>query len=88
MPKPWSEHIKSSKEVADALNWLRWRTKGAGLIFVAIGVNSVSASIDPELEPEDAVNVLSLEVDTIAALIRALPNHTPKTHGSMQRPPR
>lgn len=84
----WPEFLTTSKQVADALNWLRWRTKGSGLIFIAIGVNSVSIARDPALAVEDAIETVSLEIDTIARLIRALEKAKPNTHGSVPRPAR
>jgi hypothetical protein len=73
--------------VAQALNWLRWRTRESALLIVAIGVNSIAIAKDPKLDPEDAIALLELEQDTIAELLRRLMDQR-NAYGSKQRPQR
>jgi hypothetical protein len=73
--------------VAQALNWLRWRTRESALLIVAIGVNSIAIAKDPKLDPEDAISLLELEQDTIAQLLRRLKDQR-NAYGSQQRPQR
>jgi hypothetical protein len=87
MPSPWPNEFKTSKDVASALNWVRWKTKGAALLLVAIGANSVCAAIDDKLDAEDAIELLELERDTIARLIRTLKENK-TTHHFAARPDR
>lgn len=70
--KQWPNEFKSSKDVASAINWVRWKTKGGALLIVAFGVNSVCAAMDEKLDPEDAIAMLELERETLDRLLRYL----------------
>lgn len=50
--------LKSAEDVAEALDWVRRRTKGAGLVLVAIGVNSIVVSKDVALGAYDAAQLV------------------------------
>lgn len=80
----WPKWLTTSELVAQALNWLRWRTKENALLLLAIGINSIAVSVDPHLDPEDAIALLELEQDTIATLIRRLKEQR-RPHGSARR---
>jgi hypothetical protein len=55
--------IKSADDVAQALDWLRRRMNGAGLVLVAIGKNSVAFAMDPQLAAKDAVALLEAQIE-------------------------
>lgn len=55
--------IKSAQDVAEALDWVRRRMKGSGLVLVAIGANSVAYAADQQLAPRDAVELLQAQID-------------------------
>ena len=78
--------FKSSADVASGLQWVRWKTQGGrsqdrpgALLLLAIGANSVSASMDLKMDAEDAIAILTEEMDTIAKLLRYM-QETRKTH--------
>lgn len=58
--KQWE--LRSGKDVADALHWLRQRTEGKALLLVAIGRNGISFAKHPDLDPADAVQILEDEL--------------------------
>jgi hypothetical protein len=86
-PSEWPQWLTTPHLVAQALNWLRWRTRESALLIVAIGVNSIAIAKDPKLDPEDAISLLELEQDTIAQLLRRLKDQR-NAYGSQQRPQR
>ena len=55
--------IKTADDVAQALDWLRRRMNGAGLVLVAIGPNSVAFSLDSQLAAKDAVALLEAQLE-------------------------
>lgn len=85
--KPWPNAFKNSSDVASALNWVRYKTRGGALLLLAIGANSITAAMDEKLDAEDAIELLQLEADTIAQLIRYLKD-SQKTHYFIKRPNR
>lgn len=57
--------LKSGKDVADALHWLRQRTEGKALLLLAVGRNGISFAKHPDLNPADAVQLLEDELANI-----------------------
>lgn len=57
--------LKSPMDVAEALDWLRRRMNGNGLVLVAISPNSIAFAKDPKLSAFDAVELLQLERETL-----------------------
>jgi hypothetical protein len=57
--------INSADDVAQALDWLRRRMKGRGLVLVAIGASSVAYCKDPNLSPEDAADLVEQQSPTL-----------------------
>ncbi len=53
-----SWELKSAEAVAEALDWVRRRTKGSGLVLVAIGVHSIAVSKDVALGSYDAAQLV------------------------------
>lgn len=89
-----ANQFKSSADVASALQWVRWKTQGGreqsrpgALLLLAIGPNSISASMDLKLDAEDAIAMLADELETIAKLLRFM-KETQKTHHHIARPNR
>jgi hypothetical protein len=50
--------MKTAEDVAAALDWVRWRMKGSGLLLVAVGARGLAYAADPKLAPEDAIRIL------------------------------
>ena len=71
--KGWD--LKTADDVAQALDWLRRRMKGNGLVLIAIGVNSVAVSKDAKLLPDDAADVLERQLPTIRREFARLQSH-------------
>lgn len=85
MPNPVQNEFKTAADIASALQWVRWRSQGGqaqsrpgAMLLLAIGPNSVSASMDLKLDPEDAIAMLETELPQIAELLRYL-KRTKKT---------
>jgi len=84
----------TAADVASGLQWLRWKTQGGeqqsrpGALFIlAFSPHSITISMDPKLDPEDAIEMLAHEADTIARLLRYLRTEG-KTHHFIARPDR
>jgi hypothetical protein len=85
--------FKSAGDIASGLQWVRWMTQGgreqsrAGvMLLLAIGPNSIAASMDLKLDAEDAIAMLEAEANTIAELLRSMKN-AQKTHHFIARRP-
>lgn len=83
--QPWPNEFKTSRDVASGLNWLRWKTADRAQILIAIGRNSVAVAKAPACDPEDAIEMLQTELDTITRLIRELGSGR-RTHAAVPRP--
>jgi hypothetical protein len=84
----------TAADVASGLQWLRWKTQGGeqqsrrgALLILAYSPNSIAVSMDPKLDPEDAIEMLAAEADTVARLLRHL-RASSKTHHFAARPDR
>lgn len=95
MPEDRSQNpFKTAADMASGLQWARWKSQGGreqsrpgAMLLLAFGANSISASMDLKLDPEDAIAMLEEELDTIARLLRYL-KETQKTHHYIARPNR
>ena len=56
--------LKSAQDVAGALDWIRRRMNGNGLVLVAIGTNSVAYALDAKMPVRDAMELLQAQIDT------------------------
>ncbi len=56
--------LKSAQDVAGALDWIRRRMNGSGLVLVAIGTNSVAYALDAKMPVRDAMELLQAQIDT------------------------
>jgi len=71
------EGFRNSADVAGGCQYIRWMANGRkevgpALMVIAIGTNSIAISRDAKLDPEDALELLQVEADTIATLLREL----------------
>lgn len=90
--RDWAEGFKTSGDVAAGCQWVRWMANGKSengpaLLVIAVGVNSVAASLDPKMNAVEVAALLELEAATISDLLRSL-RATGKTHGARPRPSR
>lgn len=72
MAETWPDPITSSKHVAEAIDWVRHRTRDRIRLVVAIGKTSVAVAKPREVDPEDAIAFLLDVQDAIARAIREL----------------
>jgi DNA topoisomerase VI subunit B len=72
MPDTWPQWISSSKHVAEAVDWVRWKTQGKAKIVIAIGSNRLSIAKNPDLDPEDAIAILEMVQNEIALAMREM----------------
>lgn len=86
-----NNEFKTSADVASGLQWVRWKTQGGqaqcrpgAMLLLAIGAGSISASMDLKLDAEDAIALLSDELETIAQLLRHMKANQ-KTHHFIAR---
>ena len=61
--KNWE--LRSADDVAQALDWLRRRMDGKGLVLVAVGVNSVAYCKDVGVSAEDAAKLVEDQIQTL-----------------------
>jgi hypothetical protein len=90
--RDWSQGFRSNADAAAGCNYIRWlgnkkNEHGNALLVLLIGVNSVVASMDTNLDAEDAIAMLEAEQETIAALLREM-SSAKKKEGSKMRPKR
>jgi hypothetical protein len=57
--------IESADDVAQALDWVRRRMKGKGLVLVAVGENSVAFSKEVGVSPGDAAELVANQIHTL-----------------------
>lgn len=57
--------LTGAQDVAEALDWLRRRMKGNGLVLIAVGVNSVAYCKDVSVSPADAANLVEAQLPTL-----------------------
>ena len=86
------EGFRNSADVAGGCQYIRWmansrQEKGPALLVLAIGVNSVAISRDAGLDAEDAIELLQMEAETIARLLREL-GAAQQCNGFLARPNR
>ena len=81
MPETWPQWIESPKHVAEAADWVRWKTQGRVMLVIAVGVNSVAVAKNRELSAEDATAIL-LDIESeISKALKEL-DETKQTHQS------
>ena len=80
MAETWPQWIDSPTHVAEAADWVRWKTQGRVKLVIAIGANSVAVAKGREMDAEDAIAVLADIQDQIAQAIRELQTKK-QTHG-------
>jgi hypothetical protein len=73
--RDWSQGFRNNADAAAGCNYIRWlgnkkNEHGNALLVLMIGVNSIVASMDTDLDPEDAIALLESEQETIAELLR------------------
>lgn len=61
--KKWE--LRSADDVAQALDWLRRRMGGGGLVLVAVGVNSVAFAKDAKISPADASDLVERQLPNL-----------------------
>jgi hypothetical protein len=66
--------LKSGKDVAEALEWIRQRTKGRAMVLVAIGANGISFAKDPDVRVADAITLLEGEMETLRTELTKMEN--------------
>jgi hypothetical protein len=78
--------LKTAKDIAEALEWVRRRSKGRALVILAIGVNSIAYAKDSNVTPADAVQLVADQLPSLRdglSRIDAQPEKT--TRGSHTR---
>lgn len=83
MPETWPDPITKSEHVAQAIDWVRHRTRDRIKLIIAIGTNSVAVAKPREIDAEDAIAFLGDLQDAIASAIRKL-GATRTTHTSIR----
>jgi hypothetical protein len=63
MASDWE--LQSAQDVAEALDWLRRRMKGKGLVLIAVGVNSVAFSKEVGIKAEDAAELVEHQANAL-----------------------
>lgn len=87
MAVTWPKWISSSEHVAEAADWVRWKTEGRAKIVLAVGANSIAVAKNRDLDAEDAIVILADLQEQIARALRELDSRR-VTHLAMAAPPR
>lgn len=64
--------IETADDVAQALDWLRRRMNGKGLVLIAVGVNSVAICKDTGVTPEDAAALIEQQQPALRTAFNSL----------------
>lgn len=82
--KQWE--LKTAKDVAEALEWVRRRSKGRALVLVAVGTNSIAFAKDQKVSPADAVRLINDQLTSLReGLERIQAQAETTTRGSQTR---
>ena len=57
--------LRSADDVAQALDWLRRRMKGNGLVLIAVGINNLAFSKEVGVSADDAADLIANQVHTL-----------------------
>lgn len=87
MAETWPKRITSAKHVAEAADWVRWKTEDRVKIVIAVGANSVAVAKSRTMDAEDAIAILTDIQEQIAKGLRQL-QETNQTHTAIQLPER
>ena len=49
MAVTWPKWIQSSEHVAEAVDWVRWKTEGRAKMVLAVGANSIAVAKNREV---------------------------------------
>ena len=76
--------LKTPDDVANALDWLRRRMKGQGLLLVAIGANSIAYAKETTISPQEALEAMEANLQNLRRGIEQLKS-LQVTRGSRRR---
>ena len=76
--------LLTAMDVAEALDWLRRRMKGDGLVLVAIGPNAIAYCKDARLPPEEAVEMIFANLEAVRGGLERLET-AGRTRGAVLR---
>jgi hypothetical protein len=68
----WPQWLTSAKHIAQAADWVRWKTQDRARIVIAVGANSIAVAKSRQIDAEDAVAILADLQDQIARALRHL----------------
>lgn len=80
--KQWK--LDTAKGVADALNWLRFRSEGRVLVLVAIGKDGIAYSKHPDVPAEDAAQFVEDELANLRQGLKRM-EASGETRGAQRR---
>lgn len=76
--------LDTAKGIADALEWLRWRSEGKAKLLIAIGDNGIAFSKHPDLKAEDAIHFIEEELASLKQGLQQL-DATKERRGARRR---
>jgi hypothetical protein len=80
MAQTWPQWIDKPEHVAEASDWVRWKTQGRVKLVISVGNNTIAVAKNRELDAEDAIAILSDLQDQIAQALRDV-DRAKQTHG-------
>lgn len=87
MANTWPTWIQKPEHVAEAADWVRWKTQDRVRVVIALGANSVAVAKARDLESEDAITLLMEAQETIARTLREIQERK-VTHAHARLPDR
>lgn len=70
MADTWPQWLEKADHVAQAADWVRWKTQNRVKLVIVLGPGSVAVAKARELDAEDAIAQLQEAQDTIARALR------------------
>lgn len=72
MASTWPQWVEKPEQVAELVDWVRWKTQDRAKIVIAIGTHTVAVAKGRQLDPENAIAMLEDLQDVIAQTIRQM----------------
>lgn len=72
MAETWPQWLVSGEHIAQAIDWVRWKSQDRAKITIAIGAQGVAVAKPRELDAEDAIVILTDVLEQINRALREL----------------
>lgn len=70
MADTWPKWLEKAEHVAQAADWVRWKSQDRVRVVIALGATSVAVAKARDIDPEIAISLLEEAQETIARALR------------------